>query len=90
VSEDSERNYPFRCVFCRMTTATRVLRAPLCGICWDQVNDFIWVSFIQVALLAIGAIDGLFFVVEELLLFFVLIFVKHRIPPLLGRFTQTS
>jgi hypothetical protein len=79
--EADEQDLRWKCVFCRMKTATRVLRAPLCAICWDQMNDFVWVSFIQIFLLAIGAISGLFFV---------LIFVKHRIPPILGRFTEQA
>ena len=64
--------------------------APLCAICWEQLNDFIWVSFVQVALLAFGAVDGLFFVIEEVLLFFVLIVIKHRVRPILGRITEIS
>ncbi len=90
VTETTERSLPWKCLFCRMATGKRVLRAPLCAICWEQLNDFIWVSFVQVIFLAVGAIDGLFFVVEELLLFFVLIVIKHRVPPLLGRFTEVS
>ena len=88
--EHSEQSLPWKCVFCRMATGRRVLRAPLCAICWEQLNDFVWVSFVQVALLAIGAINGLFFVIEEVLLFFVLIVIKHRVRPILGRITETS
>jgi len=29
----------------------------------------------------LGGIDGLFFVIDEVLLFFVLVFVKHRVSP---------
>ncbi len=47
-------------------------------------------SFVQVALLAVGAINGLFFVIEEVLLFFVLIVIKHRVRPILGRITEVS
>jgi hypothetical protein len=61
-----------------MATGWRVLRAPLCTICWETLNDFIWVSFVQVALLALGAINGLFFV------------IKHRVRPILGRITEIS
>jgi hypothetical protein len=39
-------------------------------------------------LLATGAINGLFFVIEEFLLFFVLIGIKHRLPPILDRVTR--
>ncbi len=90
MAETTERNLPWKCVFCRMATGWRVLRAPLCAICWEQLNDFIWVSLVQVILLAMGAINGLFFVVEEVLLFFVLIVIVHRVPPILGRFTELS
>ncbi len=90
MDETAERSLPWKCVFCRMATGWRVLRAPLCAICWEQLNDCIWVSFVQVALLASGAIDGLFFVIEEVLFFFVLIVIKHRVPPILGRSTEVS
>ncbi len=76
-----------RCLFCRMKTRVRVFRAPLCGICLEQSDDFIWVSLVQILFLLAGVIDGFFFVVEEILLFFVLIVVKHRIPSLLARIT---
>jgi hypothetical protein len=90
MSEGTEQTLPWRCVFCRMTTGRRVLRAPLCAICWEQLNDFVWVSVVQVFLLALGAINGFFFVLEEVLLLFVLIFMKHRAPPPLGRITEIS
>ena len=54
MSETAERILPWKCLFCRMATGLRVLRAPLCAICWEQVNDFIWVSFVQVVFLALG------------------------------------
>jgi hypothetical protein len=90
MTEPSQQSLPWKCVFCRMATGWRVLRAPLCAICWEQLNDFIWVSFVQVGLLALGAINGLFFVIEEVLLFFVLIVIKHRVRPILGRITEIS
>ena len=90
MTETTEQNLPWKCVFCRMATSWRVFRAPLCSICWEQLNDFIWVSFVQVALLAFGAISGLFFVIEEVLLFFVLIIIKHRLRPILGGVTEVS
>ena len=40
------------------------------------------------ARLVSGAIDGLFFISEEALLFFVLIVIKHRVRPILGRITE--
>ena len=73
-----------------MSTSVRTLRVALCEICRDQVNDFIWVSLVQVLLLAIGLIDGLFFVAEEVLLFIVLIVIKHKLPPVLDRFTSSA
>jgi hypothetical protein len=90
MSEGTEQTLPWRCVFCRMATGRRVLRAPLCAICWEQLNDFVWVPVVQVFLLALGAINGFFFVLEEVLLLFVLIFMKHRAPPPLGRITEIS
>lgn len=78
------------CPFCRMRTTRRLLRLPLCEICLEQTNDFFWVSLVQVALLTAGAIDGLFFVIEEALLFFVLVGVKHRLPPLFDRFMEEA
>ena len=87
---NTQSSHTWRCVFCRMKTDARALRMPLCGICLEQSNDFIWVSLVQVLLLAVGAIDGLFFVIEEVLLFFVLVVVKHRVPSILGRFTQSN
>jgi hypothetical protein len=82
---------PFwHCLFCRMQTKVRLFRAPLCAICRDQVQDFVWVSSLQGALVAAGFITSLQFVVEECLLFGVLVIVKHRLPSIFDRFTQTS
>ncbi len=74
-----------KCPFCRMQATWKVGPLPLCPICLEQANDFVWVSAVQLVLLATGAISGLFFVIEELLLFFVLIGIKHRLPPILHR-----
>ena len=71
-----------------METTRRLFRVPLCPICLDQSNDFVWVSAVQLVLLAVGAIDGWFFAAEEVLLFFVLIGIKHRLPPVLDRFVE--
>ena len=90
MSVPDSRSAPWRCVFCRMLTSVRTLRVPLCEICRDQVNDFIWVSLVQVLLLAVGLINGLFFVAEEVLLFIVLIVIKHKLPPVLDRFTEST
>jgi len=80
--------HTWKCPFCRMSTKKRLLRVPLCPICLEQSNDFLWVSAVQVALLGAGAISGLFFVLEEILLFFVLIVIKHRLPAVLDRFVE--
>ena len=77
------------CPFCGMKSTRRLFRIPLCPICLEQSNDFVWVSAVQLVLLLAGVIDGLFFAIEELLLFFVLIVIKHRMPPILDRFTRT-
>ena len=77
-----------KCPFCRMQTTRRLFRVPLCPICLEQSNDFVWVSAVQLVLLAGGAIDGWFFVAEEVLLFFVLIVIKHRLPQVLDRFVE--
>ena len=70
-----------RCVFCRMSTTLRFLRLNVCEICRDQVYDFLWVSAVQALVSVVFALGILFFLVEEVLLFGVLIFVKHRFPP---------
>ena len=70
-----------RCIFCRMSTSLRLGVVPLCSICRDQLYDFFWVSLVQISMWGLGAISGFMFVVEEILLFIVLVIVKHRIPP---------
>lgn len=64
-----------------MDTSFRLLRVPLCNICRDQVYDFVWVTLVQLVVWLSGGIDGYTFVIEEVLLFIVLVIVKHRIPP---------
>lgn len=81
---------PWRCVFCRMSTGVRLFRIPLCGICRDQLQDFVWVSGIQGSLALAGVIGGLQFAVEEVLLFVVLVVVKHRLPSVFDRFIETA
>ncbi len=46
----------------------------------DQLYDFLWVSVVQTIVWLLGGIDGLFFVIDEILLFLVLVVVKHRLP----------
>lgn len=73
------------CLFCRMQTELRFLRLPVCSICRDQLYDFSWVSVVQGSVVLAGGLSGFFFLVEEVLLFAVLVFVKHRVPPPWGR-----
>lgn len=89
MSERSEPR-PWRCVFCRMPTGVELFRVPVCAICRDQLQDFVWVSAIQGSLVAAGFIGGLQFVVEETLLFGVLVLVKHRLPTLFERFVRRA
>lgn len=70
-----------KCLFCRMNTTCRFLRLHLCEICRDQLYDFVWVSAVQGVVSVIFSLGIMFFLVEEVLLFGVLIFVKHRFPP---------
>ncbi len=69
-----------RCWFCFMQTPLRWLGIPVCPICRDQLYDFFWVSIVQTIVWLLGGIDGLFFVIDEILLFLVLVVVKHRLP----------
>ncbi len=52
------------------------------------MQDFVWVSVVLLALVPTGFISGAQFIVEELLLFGVLVLVKHRLPSIFDRFTQ--
>jgi hypothetical protein len=70
-----------KCLFCRMTTTEHLLGVPVCEICRDQMYDFLWASAVQGALVALGIMGGMTFLAEEVLLFAVLVFVKHRVPP---------
>jgi len=49
---------------------------PVCPICHDPLYDFLWVSVMQTIVWLLGGIDGLFFVIDEILLFLVLVVVK--------------
>ncbi len=68
-----------RCVFCRMHAVTPFLRIPMCGICRDQAYDFLWASGVQGSLAAVGLISATTLLLEEVLLFAVLVIVKHRL-----------
>ena len=81
---------PGRCLFCHMPTGVRLFRIPLCGICRDQLQDFVWASGIQGGLVGVGLIGGVQFLVEEVLLFGVLVLVKHRLPSIFDRFVRNA
>lgn len=66
--------------FCFTRTSMRWLGIPLGPICRDQLYDFLSVSVVQAMAWMFGGIDGLFFVIDEILLFLVLVVIKHRIP----------
>ncbi len=90
MADESVETQPWHCLFCRMRTGVRLFRIPVCGICRDQTQDFVWVSMIQGALLAAGFITSLQFAVEEVLLFGILVLVKHRAPGIFDRFIQRA
>ena len=69
-----------RCWFCFMRSSLRWLGIPICTICRDQLYDFVWVSVVQTIVWLFGGINGWFFVIDEILLFLVLVIVKHRLP----------
>ena len=81
---------PWRCLFCRMRTGVRLLGVPVCDICHDQVQDFAWVSAVLLALVPTGFISVTQFFVEELLVFVVLVVVKHRLPSFFAPFTRRA
>ena len=70
-----------KCPFCRMQAEGRLLRIPVCHICRDQLYDFFWASGVQAAVALAFQLGGLVFLVEEVLLFSVLVLVKHRFTP---------
>ena len=88
MSEGNAESQPWRCLYCRMRTGVRLFGVPVCGICRDQVQDFIWVSSIQGLLVIGGLINGLQFAVEEILLFGILVLVKHRFSHVFDRFVR--
>ncbi len=90
MANEPVEHQPWRCLFCRMLTGIRLFRVPVCPICRDQLQDFVWVSVLQGSLVLAGFISGLQFVVEEVLLFGVLVLVKHRLPSIFDRFIQSA
>ena len=81
---------PWHCLFCRMRTGVRLFGLPVCPICRDQLQDFVWVSGVQGSLVLAGLLSGLQFAVEEVLLFGVLVLVKHRLPSVFDRFVRRA
>ena len=81
MAETSELHGARRCVFCRMSTPHRFAALPMCAICRDQSYDFLWASGVQAWIAVAGGLTGSYFVAEEILLFIVLVLVKHRIRP---------
>lgn len=90
MSEEAVETRPWHCLFCRMQTGVKLFWIPVCSICRDQVQDFVWVSGIQGSLVAAGFISGLQFAIEEILLFGVLVLVKHRLPKIFDRFVRSA
>jgi hypothetical protein len=86
---DVERQ-PWHCLFCRMDTGVRLFGVAVCPICRDQLQDFVWASGIQGLLAALGVLNGLQFLAEEMLLFGILVVVKHRLPSLFDHFTRSA
>ena len=87
--ENSPLEHQFwRCRFCRMSTGTRLFGLPVCNICQDQLQDFVWVSLIQGICVLIGWVNGIQFLVEEIVLFGVLVLIKHRLPSVFDRFVR--
>ena len=81
MSDHMHEEHPFRCLFCRMPTQIRFVGLRVCPICRDQLYDFGWASAVQAVVTLAFGLGSVFFVVEEVLLFAALVFVKHRIPP---------
>lgn len=78
---ETSTEHRHRCLFCRMNTTLRFLRLHVCEICRDQLYDFLWVSGVQALVTLVFNLGGMVFLVQEILLFLVLIVVKHLIPP---------
>jgi hypothetical protein len=90
MTDETTEVQPWRCLFCRMQTGVRLFQIPVCPICRDQFQDFVLVSGLLGALVAVGFINGLQFAVEEILIFGVLVLVKHRVPRLFDRFLRRA
>ncbi len=73
-----------------MSTGVRLFRLPVCDICCDQVQDFVWVSVTLLGLVLAGFISGMQFFIEEVLVFVVLVVVKHRLLSFFEPFTRRA
>ena len=51
----------------------------------ERINDFIWASGVQAVVALAFRLGGIVFLVEEILLFSVLVLVKHRATPPWGK-----
>jgi len=80
VADEPIATQPWCCLFCRMHTGVGLFRAPVCHICRDQLQDFIWASGIRGALAAVGLLSGVQVLVEEILVCGALVLVEHRLP----------
>ena len=90
MTEGTTNLQPWRCLFCRMRTRVKLFAIPVCSICRDQVQDFVLVTGVLGVLVTAGFISGLQFAVEEVLIFGVLVLVKHRFPRLFDRFLRKA
>ena len=90
MNDETTETQPWRCLFCHMRTGVKLFQIPVCPICRDQFQDFVRVSGLLGALVATGFISGLQFAVEEILIFGVLVLVKHRIPGIFDRFLHRA
>jgi len=90
MTEKTTDPQPWRCLFCRMHTGVKLFAIPVCPICRDQVQDFVLVTGVLGILVTAGFISSLQFAVEEVLIFGVLVLVKHRLPGLFDRFLRKA
>ncbi len=88
MNEEGAESRPWRCLFCHMQADVKLFGVPVCGICRDQLQDFVLASGIQGALVVAGLLGGLQFLIEEVLLFAVLVLIKHRMPSMFDRFLR--
>ena len=71
-----------------MSTGVRLFGIPVEPIFQDQLQDFVCVSFIQGFVALLGWVNGVQFLIEEVVLFGVLVLVKHRLPSVFEPFLR--